>query len=286
MSFISYIKNSIVSIFLIGIWIILIFFGAISYVKPTWLVNISSQGRLSEASDLKNEGDIFLKEKKHVKAISIYIEALKRQPNYTGALINMGIAYSKIKHYDKALKTYISLIDKDIKRKNVIYYNMAEIYKETNKTGRAVKYYIKSAETAPFPIHSYQKAGELLMNSKRFDQSIFAFNKGLENILTIENSYIGMLKRDINNFDVDSESYEIISVLLNQKSFNLSKYDNTIYKETISKDINIAKSYNNIGYCLAMKGEINEAISYFNKSLKIRPNFKDAKQNLRAVKNM
>jgi len=286
MSFISYIKNNTVSIFLISVWIVLISFGAISAAKPSWLIKISHKGKISEASDLKNEADVFLKEKKYTRAIEIYTEALKRQPDYNGALINMATAYSKIKYYNKALKIYNTLIEKEIKRKYIIYSNMADIYEATNKNGRAIKYYIKSAETAAFPIHSYQKAGELFMNNNRFDQAITSFNKGLENILTIENSFIGMLKRDINSFNKESESYLIIRDLLNQKSHDLSKYDKSIFEETLNKDIDIAKSYNNIGYCYAKKGEIQKSISYFNKSLKINPNFKDAKQNLQAVKNM
>ncbi len=286
MSYISYIKNNSISIFLIGIWIVLLSFGIISAAQPAWLVKISNPGRLSEASDIKNEGDLFLKEKKYKEAIGQYTEALKRQPDYTGAITNMGIAYSKINYFDKALTTFKSLIKKDIKRKNVVYYNMAEIYELTKKYPNAVKYYVKSAETTAFPIFSYQKAGEILMNSKKYNKAIFAFNKGLEYKLTIENSFTGMLKRDINNYNKQSENYDIISKLLNEKSHDFSQYDNSIFEEILSKDINIAKSYNNIGYCLAMKGDIDEAITYFNKSLKVRPNFKDAKRNLQAVKNM
>ena len=286
MFLISFIRNNKISSFLIAVWIALISFGIISAAKPAWLIELSNPGRFSEAYDIKNEADILLKEKEYTRAIGLYLEALKRYPDYLAAISNLGTAYSRTQQYDKAIKTFDKLTKQDVKRKSVIYFNMAEIFEKTKKSRRAIMYYIKSAETAPFPASAYQKAGEILMNNRQFDKAIEAFNKGLENEQTIENTYKGMLKEELLKYNESSPDYEIINNLLEKETYDLSIYDSSIFEESIKKDHDIAKCYNNIGYCYAMKNEINKSLSYFKKSLTVWPNFKDAKNNIKAISQM
>ncbi|HEY1717154.1 MAG TPA: tetratricopeptide repeat protein, partial [Verrucomicrobiae bacterium] len=54
----------------------------------------------------------------------------------------------------------------------------------------------------------------------------------------------------------------------------------TLWRTTIAKDPNAFLAYNNLGYMLMEKGQLEEAITDFDKSLEINPNFNEPHNNL------
>ena len=54
----------------------------------------------------------------------------------------------------------------------------------------------------------------------------------------------------------------------------------TLWRITVARDPEAFLAYNNLGYLRLEKGRVNEAISYFNKSLEINPNFSEPENNL------
>ncbi|MDO9576340.1 MAG: tetratricopeptide repeat protein, partial [Candidatus Cloacimonadales bacterium] len=55
------------------------------------------------------------------------------------------------------------------------------------------------------------------------------------------------------------------------------------FQKVLSKDKNLANIYNNIGFAYAMKDEMDNAIEYFQKALKIWPSSKRASQDLKTA---
>ena len=262
--------------------------GVITLIGPAWLSKISDPGKNVEAIILKDLGDGFLKNQQYNKAISQYTAALKIVPDLKSAIANLAIAYQRTGRYKNAITSLNYLLKKDPEYPNVIYYNLGEIYEKLKQHNKAIDNFLLAAEAAPFPSKSFQKAGQILMEQKEYDKAIECYNNALTNRLTIENAYKGMLLRDkVNNSD-SLETYNDFVKILESKSYldELDVYDKSSFDEMLNKDVSMAKTYNNIGFCLAMKKEYDNAIMNFNKSLEIYPGLIDAQNNIIAVRKL
>ena len=71
----------------------------------------------------------------------------------------------------------------------------------------------------------------------------------------------------------------LLAVLTWKQSAMYANLD-TLWRTTISKDPNAFLAYNNLGYMLMEKGQLQEAMADFNKSLEINPNFNEPHNNL------
>lgn len=277
-------ENRFIRYSLISIWGLLIFFGFLSFIQPNWLKGISSPGKKSEALEQKNYGDRFLKKGDYRTAISHYKKAIKIQPDLNSAIGNIGISYTQLKLYDKAIVIFKHLLKSDIRYIHTNYYNLAELYKRKGDTESAIKYYIKSAETNPFPIYSYQYLGELYLKLQKWDLAIESFQLALENKLTLENSYYGMLERVEKSSQDEPEILKVIKSLKEIPGY-FNQFNYKIFESMLKRDKEIAKTYNFLGYAYARKNNYAEAILNFEKALEIWPNFSEAKNNLqKAIK--
>ncbi len=280
--------NKIITFSILSIWGILICMGILTLISPAWLEEISNPGKNVEAISIKDAGNRFLKNHQYEQAIIQYTSALKIVPDMKSAIANLAVAYQKTGKYKNAIISLNYLLKKDPEYPNVIYYNLAEIYEKSAQTEKAISNYLLASETAPFPTTSYQKAGKLTMDKKEWNKAIEYFNNAINNRLTIENAYKGMLLRDKQLYNDSSEIYIEITKLIETESYtdSLIIYDRSIFDEMIRHNISLAKTYNNIGFCLAMQKEYNTAISNFNKALEIYPGLTDAQNNIKAVRKL
>ena len=280
--------NKIITFSILSIWGILICMGILTLISPAWLEEISNPGKNVEAISIKDAGNRFLKNHQYEQAIIQYTSALKIVPDMKSAIANLAVAYQKTGRYKNAIISLNYLLKKDPEYPNVIYYNLAEIYEKTKQPKKAINNYLLASETAPFPTTSYQKAGKLTMDQKEWNKAIECFNDAINNRLTIENAYKGMLLRDKELYNDSSEIYIKITKLIETESYtdSLFIYDRSIFDEVLMHNISLAKTYNNIGFCLAMQKEYNTAISNFNKALEIYPGLTDAQNNIKAVNKL
>lgn len=276
-------ENRFIRYCLVGIWGLLIFFGFISQWQPQWLVEISSDGKTTEAKDLRDYGNIFLKQGHYKKAVAQYSKAVKIQPDLKSAIGNLGIAYTQLHQYDKAINIFEHLLKIDDENIHTNYYNLAEIYKRNNDVDSAIEHYILSAESNPYPLYSYQYLGEIYLKEGNWQKAIEAFENALDHKLTLQNSYIGMLKdMQVKTKVKQPEVYDSVTSFLDS-STDLSIYDNTIFNAMLRIDKELAKTYNFLGYALQMDGNIERAEKNYNSAIDIWPNFKQAMDNLRRL---
>lgn len=275
----------IITFIILSTWGLLIVFGILTLLKPDWLLRLSDPGKNVEAISMKNMGDVFLKAKKYNKAIAEYKAALKIIPDLKGAIANLAIAYQKSGDYNKAIISFNHLLTLNPEYPGVIYYNLGEIHKNTGQLNKAISSFLKAAKTAPFPQKSYQNAGYLYMNAKDWANAITNFSLAIDNKQNIENMYQGMLITNQKAYADSSESYHDIAHLLENKNYinQLALFDNTIINEQLSNDISLAKTYNNMGYCLAMQKNYEKAKGYLTKAVKINPSYTEAINNLKIV---
>lgn len=278
-------EDKVIRYCIVAIWGLLIAFGVISLINPTWLQSISTPGKNVEAQNYKDMGDHCLKNGNYRTAVSAYSQALKIQPNMDGAHLNLAITYSQMKLYDKAIYIFKKLLKQNSEYINVIYYNLGKIYENTSQIDEAIEYYTKSAEMAPFAFNSYSKIGKLHIKRKKWDLAIKAFQKTLDNRLNLKICYKGILKKGLHTYSDYPEIREIINgLLLEADSEELQKhYDSTIFQKMLDKDIELSKIHHDIGCAYFMEDDLQNAISHFRMSLKIWPNSEGTKKNLNAA---
>lgn len=266
---------------LFSIWGILVIFGVITLIQPKWLKEISSPGIKSEAMDLKYYGDTYLREGNFKSAIRLYTKAVNLQPDLYGALGNLGIAHREVGNYQKSRKIFNFLLEKDTEHIHTNYYNLAELYKKQGQIEEAISYYIKAAEFNPYPIYSYQFLADLYMKLGRWNDAIETFNKALDNRLTLENSYSGLLKI----VGKQKGKLEIQNAVKKWQKLPLEAgiYDDSIFKKMLNEDKEIAKIHNFIAVANNKLGNKQQAIIHWEMALKIWPKFNEAKQNLKKI---
>jgi tetratricopeptide (TPR) repeat protein len=280
--------DKIISILLIFIWAVLLAMGVLTLIQPSWLTELSHEGKNVEAISYKEAGDNLLKEGKNKEAIIQYQKALKIVPDKKDAIANLAIAHQSMRNYNEAIKYYNELLELKPEYPSIIYYNVAEIFNQQNKADKALKYYKKSAKLSYDPEKAYQKAGSIFMDKKECDSAIFYFKLALKNISTLENSYISILLKNQQHFSDSLSKYQEIGKLIAEArdNYNFNKYDYQIYNTMLNNDFNLVKTYGNIGYCYAINEQYEESMVYLKKALQLDPGFKDAQNNLRVVEQM
>jgi len=278
-------ENKIIRYSLVFIWGILILFGFISFFQPQWLVDISSDGKMSEALDLRNYGDTFLKKGKYRAAVMQYKRAIKVQPDLISALGNLAISYTQLKRNNDAIRIFKYLLKIDKENTHTNYYNLANIYKQKGDAESAIECYIKSAEINPYPIYSYQYLGEIYLKLQKWELAVKAFELALANKLTLENSYHGLLKGMEKSSADEPEIIAAVKLHLEQTA-DLTIYDNSVFINALKKDKEIAKTYNFLGYAFHKDNQFTEARENYQLALNIWPNFDEAKQNLKTLNDL
>jgi tetratricopeptide (TPR) repeat protein len=279
--------NTAITYFIISVWAVILIFGILTLISPHWLEDLSDEGRKVEALSMKNFGDDLLKSNKFNEAVQQYNLALKIVPDHEGVLANLGIAYQKMGNYDKAIFSFNHLLKLDIKHPNVIYYNLGIIYEKTGQLNKARESYLMAANTAGFPEYSFQKAGQLYMDQKDWENAITYFKLAIDNRKTLENTYRGMLISFQKDYADTTVTYKELDRQIKSKSYlsDLPLYDEEIFDDLMSHEVQLAKAYNNAGYCLTMQEKYKEAKEYLETAIKIYPSFTVAINNLKIVNN-
>lgn len=262
------------------IWVIIFTFGIITLISPPWLEELSNPGLNAEAITIKSAGDTYLKNNEPEKAIPLYKSALKILPDYQAAVANLAIAYQKTRNYQNAILSFKYLLNDNPTHPDVVYYNLGELEEKTGNTSEALHYFLLAADQAPYPQNALQKAGKITMDQKRWEKAILLFEKAIDNRMTIENAYLGMIKLEV-QVQTDSTPFNH-TIPVNYAEI----YDPSSFEMMLNNDINLARTYNNLGFCQANIKEYDQAIQNFNVALKISPSLSDARNNIKAVKQM
>jgi len=268
--------------FLIIIWLGLLVFGIFTLIQPKWLVDASVLGRESEALDLKKQGDDFMNEGNYSAAVNRYEVALETDSELQTALGNMAIAYAKMGKLSQAELTISQLVKKIPERAWVGYINLGDIFLGRQEYSKAREYYKKSIESSPFPGNAYMFAGYCSMKLDETDKALEYYNLTLKNKTDFELLYKGSLRRDHFNYAGDEETVNEIEeqLLLGKYDQVIANYDETIFMQTVSRDHNIAKIYNDVGIIYYNNSNFAHAEKFFLQALKIDPTLTTARQNL------
>lgn len=279
--------NKAITYFIVSVWALILIFGGLTIISPHWLEELSDSGRNVEVLSMKNYGDNYLKSNRFDLAVQQYLAALKIVPDFEGIIVNLGIAYQKMDLYDKAILSFNHLLKLNTKYPNIIYYNLGIIYEKTGQPDKARESYLLAANSSGFPEKSFAKAGQIYMDQKDWGNAIKYFRMAIDNLKTLENTYKGMLITYQKAYADTSSTFMELDSKIKTKSYmsDLALYDEKVFNEQLSHEVELAKAYNNIGYCMTMQEKYKEAREYLEIAIKIYPSYTVAINNLKIVNN-
>jgi len=280
--------EAIVTYALLMIWLLLMSFGAVCYMNPRWLQDLSRPGIAVEARDYKNLGDDQLRQGNYGLAAAQYLESLKIKPDQPSVLVNLAITYGKVgnvAHGCEVLKDALQTAGSR-SRKGTIRYNLGELLAKQGKTDEAIHFY---QQAIGFDVEQdlvYRSLGSLYLAAGRLNEAQTAFEMTLASQLDVTLPYQYMLYAAIEGHQDNTTHLSIIEEQLARsvRADDLARYDLEIVRRMQESDPEIAKTHNHLGLIHARLGNTGEAIKQFQRSLQIWPDNVDAKRNLQLLK--
>ncbi len=268
-----------------GVWTLLIVFGIMTLLQPKWLQEIGDQGRIEEALGIKEHADLALKDRRYARAIKLYNDVLRIDPENNDSIGNIALAHRELGHYDKALNLLTKLAKKYPQQAHLNYLNIAEVYKKKGNKEKTAEFYIKSSRVSPEPDYALFRAANIFMELENYDKALELVSKGISFRTNFVKRYEGMLKRDVLTLDEKPEIKETLLNQLESESYkkDLKLYDRTFFASTLRKDRDLARAYNIKGICYYYLGDLKEAKSNLSIAFKINPNLTESKKYLNLI---
>ena len=203
-------------------------------------------------------GILFAHSEDYEDSIKNYTKAIKLNPNYFEAYNNIGVAYTSWKKNDKAIQYF----DKAIKI-NPLYAeafnNKGNALKEKGEYQSAVRFYEKSLRINQNYIDAITNLGIIwdMMNDSAKAESYF------QKALSFNPANTSAL-------------YNLANCLFNSGDFERSI---KVCKEIIGLDTSFYYAYNRIGLCYLQLENQKEAKVFFEKAVKINPDYAEGLTN-------
>ncbi len=198
-----------------------------------------------------NEGLKLKNAEKYKEALSVFKDAIEKNPDYTDALYEAGWISNELKGCGNAI-TYLEKA-KQLKPSATIFFELAYAYENSEMINEAVENYKKALELYP----------------KYYDA-----DKRLGDIYYAQTNYATALNYYKKYFDAPKVDDVYYYYKAGQCANNLKDYADAIlylekYEPNGRKDF--AKKYTQIGYAYYMTGYNDDAISAYQKALEANP---------------
>ncbi len=281
-------RQTVLTWFLVLVWLALISFGAISLTNPNWLQEWGHQGVQAESQSYKQYGDGFLHQGDYRRAITYYQKALQITPQRVSIMINLAVAYTYsgfLQEADRVLKAASRL---ESNRKDLIGFNLGELLERQGKTEEAIRYYKEAIGSKVDQGLVYRKLGLLYLDAKRYDEALEAFENTLASQTDVNLSYKDMLNRSLDDYEDDPVTLKIIEA---QFSCGISTGDSASYDLKIIRhlqqiDPEIAKTHNHLAYIQVQRKDYSSTAQHYQKSLEIWPGNTDARNGMDYLSKM
>lgn len=185
---------------------------------------------------------------------TILEDILKKSPDIHVPYNRLGFYYHNQGEFEKAIKHFHKAID--LKSDYVdAYYNLGNAYQELGRMDLAIQNYKKAIKIHPNYSAVYNNMGIVALKIRDLDRAKEYFEKAIE----INPKYgdalanLGIIYRNLGDLD---------------KAIKYHKLSLDIFKDHMS--------YYTLGVDYQLKKDCNQAITYYQKALKIEPNFSQA----------
>jgi tetratricopeptide (TPR) repeat protein len=114
-------------------------------------------------------------------AVNYFKKAIALNPDFAGAMNNLGFAYLALEEWDSAIETF-KILSEDLlyaSPHNPLN-NLGWAYYNKREFPTALKYYQAAIDNNPNFVPAYRGMGQTYLAMNRFDKAIESFQKGLE----------------------------------------------------------------------------------------------------------
>lgn len=282
-------KQTVMTVLLCALWLVLMAFGALSAIGPEWLKSLSRPGRRVEGRDYKDHGDNLLRKGDYGRAIAHYQKALSIRPDLTGATVNLAVAHSQSGGAARAEQLLRDALKSQPSQKGIIYFHLAQLAEKRNKNAEAIALYRQALGTE-FPAQTvWAKLGGAYFNEGRFAEAKEAFDTALRLQENPATAYRDMLLSTLSAFEEeDTTQLEPIRALLAREVSpgDLACYDLEIIRQEQAHDPDLSNLHANLGISCAKLGELDPALVHLERALEIWPGNTAARKNLDMLRRL
>lgn len=201
----------------------------------------------------------------HKKSLDGINKALKVDKYFNEAYYLKGRYYEEVGDTAKAVSSYATVLENDNEYFDA-WLQIAVLYTAIN-SDLAIEYYNTALELNPNSVEALQNFGIFYQNTGREDLAIINYNKA-ESIMpdnAIVNYNKGFIYLAMKN-EVDSAIYE--------------------FTRAIEKFPEYHQAHFNLGIANEQKGDLRTALSHFEKSLEVKPDFTEAAISKERILNL
>ncbi len=263
-------------------------FAAVSIYNPVWLQEVSRPGRNVEARDFREHGDNKLRERNYRLAISQFQRAVQIKPDYSEAMLHMGLAYSMLGDLTQAEQWMRKALAQSKSDAPLIQFQLAELLSKAQRYEEAARHY-RAAINAGFATpEAYARLAFAYSASERWAEARPIYETALLNYRDVAQSYRSMLITTLTSADADSSSKTAAQTALERgiRDQDIAPYDLDLIRVLQNTDPDISRSCHDLGVACLHLGDTTRALELFQESLQIWPANTQAQNNLTALRGM
>lgn len=129
------------------------------------------------------------------KAERAFNNALKANPAFSEAKMNLGILYSRTKNYRKAIE-YLrqALEDEAFEKKHIAFYYLAKVYKELGEKDKYLDYLKKATAYNPLFLEAQMELASAYLDEKRYADAEKLYRTLISNNFKFPDIFLGLAK--------------------------------------------------------------------------------------------
>ncbi|NQT34209.1 tetratricopeptide repeat protein [bacterium] len=252
---------------------LLIVVSVLVFEHTPWVKDQTSKGAHYEASIHVNLGRSAMKRGNYEEASGQYKTALMIDPDYPEAYMGLGIIFNIWGNYDRAIAAMKKAIELDTMSIDRGYNNLGMVYASKKDYDTALKMFGKALLLDSTSVEVYRNIGEIATVKKNWEKAVHAYYKAIENKPNLKKLYWLMSQAAILK-SKDEDDYKEIEEFFNRDISDelLAEFDAQIVDELAQKEPKLADDYMNLAKAYMKLDNIDEAITSYERALKITPN--------------
>ncbi|MGB3404807.1 MAG: tetratricopeptide repeat protein [Microcoleaceae cyanobacterium] len=238
---------------------------------------IQSQPQLPQA--YHNLGDALSKLQRWEEAVTAYQQAIELNPKFSWSYNNLGDGLLQLGRWQEAAEAYQQGIKLN-PNFALSYHNLGDVYSQLQQWADAIIAYRQAIQRDPNFAWSYNNLGEAFTQQQQWEEAHQTYQKAVEldaNLPQIHAKFAETLKQLVQT----DQSHLLESY---QQQIQAEPDEIQHYYQVLELDPNNAETYLNLGKLLAKKGQLDQAIVAYQRSLQIQPNFEEALNQLEKLR--
>ncbi len=169
-------------------------------------------------------GIAYMEVGEHKKAEEAFKRALKSDPSFTEARMNLGILYGNIKDYDRAVRFLEEAVsDETFDKKHLAFYHLAKVYKEMGDKEAYIKNLKKATAYNPLFLEAQLELGSAYMDDEEYEEAERLYMSLLANNFKDPEIYLSLARVYYETGRFDKAKEMVRTVLEDKQASNLHR---------------------------------------------------------------